>query len=332
MKRILTYLIIASLIVTAFSACSGNSSANKPYDKSGDEAKFKIIATIAPEYDWVKNIVGDAENVEVNMLLDTGADLHSFQPSTEDIYQISTCDVFVYTGGESDKWVDGALKNSKDVLALNLMELLGDRAKEEETVEGMQEEEEEEEENKGENEAPGYDEHVWLSLKNASALCTSISEKLGEKDTKNKETYEKNAKAYTEKLKKLDGEYENAVKSAKYNTLLFADRFPFRYMTDDYSLKYYAAFAGCSAETEASFETIKFLSDKLAELKLPAVMTIDGSDQKIAKTVRENSGNKTAEILTLDSMQSMKSDSIKSGNDYIKVMTNNLEVLKKALG
>ncbi len=301
MKKIVSIILAAALALSVFAGCSGKS------DK--DKSKLKILTTIAPQYDWLKNLTDGAKDVELNMLLDTGADLHSFQPSTDDIYQISSCDVFVYTGGNSDKWVDNALKNNEKVLAINLMELLGDKAKEEETVEGMQAEEEEEEEGGKE-----YDEHIWLSLKNADYICEKITEKLSEKDSKNKDVYEKNQKSYSEKLKKLDGEYENSVRNAQNNTLIFADRFPFRYMTDDYKLKYYAAFVGCSAETEASFKTVKFLADKLTELKLPALMTIDGSDQKIAKT-----------------MQSMKHDDIEKGNDYIKVMKDNLEVLKKAL-
>ncbi len=302
MKKIVSIILAAALTLSVFAGCSGKS------DK--DKGKLKILTTIALQYDWLKNLTDGAKDVELNMLLDTGADLHSFQPSTDDIYQISSCDVFVYTGGNSDKWVDNALKNNEKVLAINLMELLGDKAKEEETVEGMQAEEEEEEEGGKE-----YDEHIWLSLKNADYICEKI----------------KNQKSYSEKLKKLDGEYENSVRNAHNNTLIFADRFPFRYMTDDYKLKYYAAFVGCSAETEASFKTVKFLADKLTELKLPALMTIDGSDQKIAKTVRDTSEIKNAEILTINSMQSMKHDDIEKGNDYIKVMKDNLEVLKKAL-
>ena len=318
MKKIVSIILAAALALSVFAGCSGKS------DK--DKGKLKILTTIAPQYDWLKNLTDGAKDVELNMLLDTGADLHSFQPSTDDIYQVSSCDVFVYTGGNSDKWVDNALKNNEKVLAINLMELLGDKAKEEETVEGMQAEEEEEEEGGKE-----YDEHIWLSLKNADYICEKITEKLSEKDSKNKVVYEKNQKSYSEKLKKLDGEYENSVRNAHNNTLIFADRFPFRYMTDDYKLKYYAAFVGCSAETEASFKTVKFLADKLTELKLPALMTIDGSDQKIAKTVRDTSEIKNAEILTINSMQSMKHDDIEKGNDYIKVMKDNLEVLKKAL-
>ncbi len=325
MKILVSIITAAVLALSVFAGCSGNAG-----QKTG--AKLKILTTIAPQYDWLTNITEGAKNVDVDMLLDNGIDLHSFQPSTDDIYQITSCDVFVYTGGESDKWADNALKNNTKVLAINLLDLLGSKAKEEQAVEGMQEEAHEENENEEHEEGSEYDEHVWLSVKNAEFLCEKISEKLGEKDSENKELYAKNTKEYIEKLKKLDAEYAEAVKKAKYDTLIFADRFPFRYLTDDYNLKYYAAFSGCSAETEASFETVKFLADKLTGLKLPAIMTIDGSDKKIAETVRETSDNKTAEIYSLNSMQSMRKSNVDKGDDYITAMEYNLDVLKKALG
>ncbi len=329
MKKLVSIITAAVLALSVFAGCTGNTSSAQ---KEKSEAKLKVLTTIAPQYDWLKNITEGAKNVDIDMLLNNGIDLHSFQPSTEDIYQITSCDVFVYTGGESDKWVINALKNNTKVLAINLLDLLGDKAKEEEAAEGMQEEAHEESGDEEHEEGPEYDEHVWLSVKNAEFLCEKISEKLGEKDSENKELYAKNTKEYIEKLKKLDAEYAEAVKEAKYDTLIFADRFPFRYLTDDYNLKYYAAFSGCSAETEASFETVKFLADKLTGLKLPAIMTIDGSDKKIAETVLETSDNKTAEIYSLNSMQSMRKSNVDKGDDYITAMEYNLDVLKKALG
>lgn len=319
MKKLTALLLAVLISAGSLAGCGGSQK---------QDGKFKIIATIFPEYDWVKNITKGVDSVEVSMLMDSGADLHSFQPTADDIYQTTSCDVFVYTGGESDKWVADALKSAPKVTALSVMELMGDRAKEEQVVEGMQTEEEEEHEFKDETE---YDEHVWLSVKNAETLCQKICDTLCEKDSANKAQYTANTKAYIESLDKLDKAYESAVKSAKHDTLLFADRFPFRYLTDDYDLKYYAAFVGCSAETEASFETIKFLADKLNEKKLPAVLTIDGSDQKIAQTVISTAGAKNVDILTLDSMQSKTAKDAQSGVTYLKLMEQNLEVIKKAL-
>lgn len=292
--------------------------------------KLKIVTTIFPEYDWTRAVLGDREaDVDLTMLLDNGTDLHSFQPAVKDIMKVSSCDLLIYVGGESDQWIEDALESAqnKDMKTINLMEVLGDTIKEEETVEGMQEsdhghEDEDEKE---------YDEHVWTSLRNASVICGIIAETLEEMDPENKDVYASNAAAYQEKLSNLDTEYQNTVDSAKQNTLLFADRFAFRYLVDDYGLNYYAAFSGCSAESEASFKTVTFLADKLDELGLKTVLTIEKSDDRIAQTVIENTETKGQKILELNSMQSIISDEIADGVTYLSVMEDNLNVLKEAL-
>ena len=322
MKRIISLILILVLALSLFAGCSGKSGA--------DDGKLNIVTTIFPEYDWVKNITAGADNVDITLLLDSGADLHSYQPTADDFVKISNCDVLIYVGGESDKWVDDALKGAvnKNMIKINLLELLGSKAKEEETVEGMQAEKEEAEEGE---EGPEYDEHVWLSLKNASTLCEKISNKLCEADEDNKDIYTKNTKDYLKKLNDLDAKYQSVRDTAKYDTMIFADRFPFRYLMDDYNLKYYAAFLGCSAESEASFETVAFLAKKLDELKLPAVMTIDKSDKKIAKTVIETSNQKNAEILEMDSMQSVTAKDVEDGKTYLGIMESNLTAFTKAI-
>lgn len=214
---------------------------------------------------------------------------------------------------------------------INLLDVLGNSVKEEEVVEGMEAEEEESEEKSEEEEEPEYDEHVWLSLKNAKVFCKAIADDLSEIDKDHAETYQKNEENYAAKLDELDQNYQKTVDEASQKTLLFGDRFPFRYMVDDYGLDYYAAFVGCSAETEASFETITFLAGKLDELGLKNVMTIEKSDQKIPKAIIENTKDKNQKILRLDSMQSATSDDVKAGTTYLSVMEDNLEVLKEAL-
>ena len=313
--------------------------------------KLQIVTTIFPEYDWVMNVLGDkASNADVTMLLDNGVDLHSFQPTASDIMKISSCDLFVYVGGESDGWVEDALKEAvnKNMIVIDLMDELGDTVKEEEIIEGMQGEDEDhdhdhdddhdyDEDHEGEHEhhheegEVEYDEHVWLSLKNAQVLVKSISDALQKLDSANAETYKKNADSYIESLKALDADYKAAVDAASNKTILFGDRFPFRYMVDDYGLTYYAAFVGCSAETEASFETITFLSKKVDELSLPAVLTIEGKDKRVAETIIENTASKNQKVLTLDSMQSVSSSDIKNGTTYLSIMESNLSVLKEAL-
>lgn len=331
MKKYISIILAAAMSVCGLSAC-GQADSNQTTEK--DEKQIKVVTTIFPEYDWVREIAGtESDHVDLTMLLDNGVDIHSYQPTSEDIMKISDCDLFIYVGGESDAWVEDALKEAvnKDMKVINLLDVLGNSVKEEEVVEGMEAEEEESEEESEEEEEPEYDEHVWLSLKNAKVFCKAIADDLSEIDKDHAETYRKNEENYAAKLDALDQNYQKTVDEASQKTLLFGDRFPFRYMVDDYGLDYYAAFVGCSAETEASFETITFLAGKLDELGLKNVMTIEKSDQKITKAIIENTKDKNQKILTLDSMQSTTSDDVKAGTTYLSVMEDNLEVLKEAL-
>ena len=544
MKKIFALLLALLMLASVLAGCaseqvnndtnpetkpdaSANTDVNaKPAAEKAPEKSLKIVTTIFPEYDWVREVLGDqAENDELTMLLDNGVDLHSYQPTADDIVKISDCDLFIYVGGESDGWVDDALKNAtnKNMKVIDLLEVLGDSVKAEEVVEGMQETEhdhghdhskevstfeddevqdrslsdwagdwqsaypfaldgtlddafaamaeegemtadeyktyyqngyktditnidiegdhieftyedgkkvgsdykyvgyyiqnwstgtkaamyrfEAEDKDSGapvyiefndhmiepaaehfhirmsnesfdaivdpENSWPTFfpadmtgeeicehmeghdhdededheheegeeheheeekDEHVWLSLKNAEVLVNAISASLQELDPDNKATYAANSSAYIEKLSALDGEYQAAVDAATYQTVLFGDRFPFRYLVDDYGLSYYAAFVGCSAETEASFETISFLAKKVDELGLPCVLTIEGAQHKIGETIVQNTAEKNQKVLTMDSMQSTTSKDVKNGTTYLSVMEQNLSVLKEALG
>lgn len=326
MKKILS--MVVCVIFTAIALCGCGNTRN-----TVEDGKLSIVTTIFPEYDWVRGILGDnAENARLTMLLDNGVDLHNYQPSVDDIITISTCDMFIYVGGESDGWVDDALAEAtnKDMIVINLLDVLGDLVKEEQLVDGMQEDEHEFD---GDHDAEEteYDEHVWLSLRNAEFLCTYIAERLGEIDAENRDSYNANVLAYIEQLRTLDEKYRETVDSCPANTLLFGDRFPFRYMADDYGLSYYAAFSGCSAETEASFETITFLAEKTDELGLSSIITLEGSDGKIAQTIVASTKNKNARILSMDSMQSIVLADIDSGVTYLSVMEKNLETLKEAL-
>ena len=305
-----------------------------PVSGLAEEAgKIRVVTTIFPIYDWVREIAGDTGNTEITLLLDSGVDLHSFQPSAQDILKVATCDLFIYVGGESDEWVEDALAEAvnPDMVVISLVEALGENAKAEEIVEGMEAEEEEEEGEEGEEEEPEIDEHVWLSLRNAQVFTSAIADALAQKDPANADSYRANAEAYGAKLAALDAAYAGAVDSAAHKTLLFGDRFPFRYLTDDYGLAYYAAFAGCSAETEASFETVIFLAKKTDELQLPAVLTIEGKDHRIAETIIGSTADKNRKLLTLNSMQGTTANDIEQGATYLKIMEDNLAVLKEAL-
>lgn len=345
-------LITATLFLTALAS----SSFAKPKAKKTKESKstntIKIVTTIFPEYDWTREIIGtQSENTELALLMNNGTDLHSYQPSIQDIAKISTADIFIYVGGESDGWVKDALKNvrNKNIIALNLMELLGDKVREEEIIEGMQAEKEEDDEHHHEHHHDDedehheehhhhededeieYDEHVWLSLRNAKICCNAICEALCKTAPENATAYKTNLTAYSEKLDDLDSRISKTVSASAQKTLLFGDRFPFRYFVDDYSLNYYAAFVGCSAETEASFETIIFLAKKVDELGLNSVCQIESGTGKIARTIIQSSKNKNASVLTFDSMQSVNSTDIKNGTTYLNIMEKNLEVLKESL-
>ncbi len=333
-NKIISLLAAATLGVSAFTGCGATADNNSSVDNTNSDNTISVVTTIFPEYDWVKEIVGDNDNVDITMLLDNGVDLHNYQPTADDIMKIATCDVFIYVGGESDEWVEDALSEAtnKDMQVVNLLDVLGTSVKEEEVVEGMMvEEEEEAEAEEGEEEEVEYDEHVWLSLKNAQVLVDAIEQAIATVDADNADTYAANASAYNEKLAALDEKYQAAIDEASVKTVLFGDRFPFRYLVDDYGLDYYAAFVGCSAETEASFETITFLAGKVDELNLNTVFTIENSDQKIAQTIIENTTAKDAQILALDSMQSTTSDDVAAGVTYLSVMEGNLDVLSQGL-
>ena len=284
--------------------------------KEAQDTGIRIMATIFPEYDWVREILGDnPAGMKLSLLLDSGADLHNFQPTADDMVAISSSDVFIFVGGESDKWVDDILKRvgSGKMKTISLLDILGDRAMEEE------------------HDQDGYDEHVWLSLRNASVFCTEIARVLSELDPQNAQLYARNLDSYLKKLSALDAEYSRTVENARFKAMVFGDRFPFAYLAADYGLECHAAFSGCSAETEASFETIASLSAKLDELGLGCVMAIDGSDGKIARTIIRNSGSQDRRVLVLDSMQSVTSADVKAGSTYLGLMEKNLGVLSEAL-
>ncbi len=496
MKKIIALSAALSLMLTCF------------VPAVAEGGKISVVTTIFPIYDWVREIVGGNENAEITLLLDSGVDLHSYRPTVQDIVKVSTGDVFIYVGGESDDWVDGVLAEAvnQDMKVVNLVEAMGEDIKPEEIVEGMEHEhgheheeiepedirdrsltefagewrspvpaaesgeldpffahEAEEEGSTPEEvraehiagwacgvtaigidgdsitftaadgsactasytyagftpvtaqdgditavryqftadsgDAPKYvqfndhghepgkaehfhvyfgnesfealmsaesdpffvpadlsaagimselashghehqdheheeeemDEHVWLSLRNAQKLAAVITSALCEADPGNASAYRANADAYIAGLADLDARYAEVVGSAACRTVLFGDRFPFRYLADDYGLTYYAAFSGCSAESEASFATIVFLARKVDELQLPAVLTIEDPKFRIAETIVANTLNKDQKILSLDSMQGTTAADIAAGMTYLSVMESNLAILEDAL-
>ena len=289
------------------------------------DGKLHIVCTIFPQYDWVRELTKGAQNVEVTLLEDSGADLHNFQPSAADKVSILNSDLFVYTGGESDDWARTLLENAeKDVRSLDLIEALGERALTEE--EGIEESGGHDHEHEDET-----DEHIWLSVQNAKALVSAIQEELCAVDEGNAALYQSNAASYLAELSALDELFEETVSSAKRSVLVFADRYPFRYLAHDYGLTCYAAFSGCSAESEASFATILALVKHVEENALPYVMVLENSTQGIAKQVIDNTKSKDQGILVLNSLQSVTREDIESGATYLGLMKEDLAVLKTAL-
>ena len=522
-KKTITAVLSIAMAAASFTGCSSN---NTSSDNSAVKAtvsspaaskSYNIVCTIFPEYDWVKEIIEDhADNVNLTYLLDSGIDLHNYQPTADDILKITSCDMFVYVGGESDKWVEDTLKQAtnKNMKVINLMDVLGDSAKVEELKEGMQESEHEHShehntdfedddvkdrtlsewngswqstypllldvsldevwEHKAEDDdtmtaedykkkyttayetdvvtikinAPEieyvtankaikadydysgfyirtkddgskqvrykfekksgddnaakyivfsdhniepsepehfhlysgndgfdalveegthfptyyptslsaddiveemtggekhdhdheheegeeeYDEHVWLSVKNAKVLCAEIEKNLEAIDPANASDYKANLVSYVAKLSDLDNSFQTLVDGSSVKTLVFGDRFPFRYFVDDYGLDYYAAFIGCSAESEASFETIKFLSDKIKELDCDTIFTLENSNKDIADSIITNSGKKNVKTAELNSLQSVSKNDVNSGARYISLMQKNYDVLADAM-
>ena len=328
LKRLSGFLLAAGIIL-GLSACGASDTAPQISSEDGDD-RISIVATVFPEYDWTREILGDRlKDVDLRLLCN-GVDMHSYQPSIDDMMEIADCDLFIYVGGESDDWADEALEEgtNHDRRVINLLDVLGSAAREEEHVEGMAEENGEEEEDE---EEPELDEHVWLSLKNAQLFVTEISDTLSDIDPDHAEEYTANAAAYTDSLGELDDAYQAAVDGGRVNTLLFGDRFPFLYLVKDYGLSYYAAFAGCSAEAEASFETIAFLSEKAGGLGLHTVLKIEGDGNRIAGTIAQNASHEEMKVAVMDSMQGTTLQDIESGATYLGIMQDNLSVLKEAL-
>lgn len=308
-------------------------------EKDGDAVS--VVTNTFPAYDWVKNIT-EGTDVEVTNLTDNGVSLHNYEPSAQDIEKIAKANLFLYVGGESDEWAPDAAKQAPNAKVLNMLEILGDAVKEEEVKEGMEHDHDHEHGDEGHDHEHGdddhdhehehgeieYDEHVWLSVKNAKTISMAIADALAEIDPKNADTFKKNYEAYAAKLDALQNDFDEMRKAAKQDTILVADRFPFRYLVSDLDLDYFAAFVGCSAESEASFETISFLAQKVDELNLKHIIKLAGSDGKIADTVKNASKAKDQDIIEMTSMENASSN---DGKTYIDYMQMNLDALKKAL-
>lgn len=309
MKKILT-IIISLLILITLTGC-------KTYK---DDGKLTILTSNFPSCDFARAITKNVPNTSVEMLLKPGTEMHNYEPTPKDIIKISKSDIFIYVGGESDEWINDLLDSidTKKVKIIKLMDLVD--IVEEETVEGMQEEEEEE--------AKEYDEHVWTSPRNAIKIINSLKDEIIKLDENNIHLYEDNSTKYISELELIDREIRNIVDNSSRKELIFADRFPFRYFVDEYNLKYYAAFPGCSSETEASSKTISFLINKVKEDNIPVILTIEFSNKKIANTISNETG---AIVLELNSAHNISEEDFNNGKTYLDIMRDNVNTLMEAL-
>ena len=283
--------------------------------------KLKIVCTVLPLYDFCREIVGS--NADIILLSGSSSDYHSYEPTATDILEISSCDIFVYIGGTSESWVDKTITasgngNMTKVRTMSLVELL--------PIGGEEHDHDEHEHEHDEDEA---DEHIWTSIKNAILIAEGICDAVCTADEENRSTYEENCRKYGDKLSSLDKEYRKCVEESPIKELVFADRFPFAYLANDYGIECHAAFTGCSSESEASFEVMASLINEVKEKSLPAVIMIEGSKGDIADTVCKATG---AKKLTMDSCQSAANDTIEKTDIYYNAMRNNLEILREALG
>ena len=305
-----------------------------------------VLCASFPEYDWTKNIIGDNPGkLNLQLLNRTGADMHSYQPTIADMVKIANCDLLIYNGGASQFWIADALdaypNPHRQVLSLmQLFETQPDRFPaytqddEHDHVDHIHNHSEHDDHDAHDHDAHEHedetDEHLWLSLKMTREFCLAAASQLSTLNPAAAAAYQTNASAYIQKLDALDRKFTELTQQTACKTLLFADRFPFKYFCDDYGLAHEAAFPGCSAETGASFETVVFLSNKVKELNLSAPLVTESSDGRMAKTVAENAGNEQMPVLTLNSMQSVSAEQAKTLT-YLSVMTENLTVLQQAL-
>lgn len=338
MKRILLIVLVLVFLTTSFAGCS------RLNDNTSSD-KISVVTTIFPPYDFTRQIAG--EHVELMMLLPPGSESHSYEPTPQDIITIQNCDVFVYGGGESDAWVEEVLE-SMDTGKMEIITLMDCvETVEEEIVEGMEDDHDHDHDHEDDHdrdtdheddhgheddyEGEGsreLDEHVWTSPKNAGLIVQKISDTLSAIDSENASVYAQNTAAYLEQINELDVLFREIADNSVRRTLVFGDRFPFRYLADAYDLEYFAAFPGCSTETEASASTVAFLIDKIKAEDIPVVFHVELSNQRMANVISESTG---AKVLLLHACHNVSKAEFESGATYLELMNRNAENLQEAL-
>ena len=341
--RLMAVILAAGIAAAAVTGCGVK-------QEEPDDGKLKIVTTIFPQYDFVRAITGGTGAVNVRMLLSPGEEVHSYEPTPLDIKEIQNCDLFIYVGAENDVWVDRILENMGDKRpeTLRLVDLTETVA--EESVEGMMEEKGHDHEESREEEADhdheaGHehshsgdssheeheeaDEHVWTSPVKAAEITEAIAQKMAELDPANADDYLANAQDYEAKILDLDAQFRQIAENAERKVLVFGDRFPIRYFAEEYGLDYFAAFPGCSSESEPSASTLAFLIDKVREEEIPVVFSIEFSNGNIARAICESTG---AVQRTYNSCHNVTKEQMENGATYVSLMSENLEAVREALG
>lgn len=342
-RKVPLFIAALSVLSICFCGCANTDATEHFSSLTTPSGKITVVATIFPAYDFARNVGGD--KCEVYQLLKPGAESHSYEPTPQDIVLIKNCDVFIYAGGESDSWIE-TLMDSVDMSGKHVISMLDEvDALDEEEKEGMREggllseyiggehhhhhhEEGEEEEEHHHEEEVELDEHVWTSPRNAIRITEAVCECLSDADNADAESYRKNADDYVNRLCQLDDAYKEVISTANRNTIVVADRFPFRYLCEEYGLDYYGAFPGCSEDAEITASSLKFLADTVAKENIPVVFNIEFSNEKIADCICEMTDAKKC---LLHSCHNVSQKDMDAGKDYISIMYDNLSVLKEAL-
>ena len=321
-KALLTAVIMCLLTFT------GCMQSNADYIKNNNNSELSIVTTCFPPYDFARAVKGNTDNI--TMLISAGAEAHSYEPTPLDILKIQQCDVFIYIGGEGEVWADEIL-NSMDTSGKYILKL-SDYAEllEEADIEGANSahEHHNHSEHEEEHDDCDFDEHIWTSPENAISMTEAVCNTLSDADSKKADLYRKNTEEYTDKLRKLDSDFRDMIFGAKSNLIVVGDRFPFRYLADEYNLQYYSAFSGCSSETEPGVYTMAFLINKVLENKVKNIFCLEFSTRKVAEKLSDATG---AEILTLHSCSNVSRDDFRNNVTYIDLMYQNLNTLKEAL-
>lgn len=322
-KRLAAFFC-ACIMIFSFSSCAPD---------RADSGDIRIVCTAFVQYDWLRAVIGDCENISLTLLADNGSDLHSYQPTVADRAEIAECDILVTIGGESDAWAEKMLGDSEKTRLVRLFDIphITLREVSEEGVVSEHIHEENDGEHHHEHDHGAYDEHLWLSLKNSKTCVEYFKNILAELSPDNADILAKNADEYISRIDALENEYDALAQSVDNKRLIFADRFPFAYLTADLGIEYCAAFSGCSTENNADFSTVARLSERVCAWEARYLFITETSDGRLANGVIAAAKGDGAEILTLDSMQSLTRARIASGEDYLSIMRSNLGVLQKAL-